>query len=166
MKNKIVLIMLLSFAFIQTDAHALDLRAVSNSIELSLKAKSTVSRASNETVESLEAGDLINVRVDEHVVIRAGTIKISFSPLHSNASFDRVVGVSIPEVYSNSMTLLQAFYLESGISKNECKVLVLENLFDDSHKTRLRKFLGSKGVSIDEQGEYFMFDCQFKKRGS
>jgi len=166
MRNKIVLMMLLSFVFIQTSAHALEFDVVSDSISFSLTFESTVARDLNETVENISAREPINIRVDERVVVRADSIKLSFSPLGSVDGLSRVVDVSVPNVYSNAMTLFQAFYLESGIAKRECKVLVLEGVLDNSHKARLRTFLDSKSVAIEELGEYFMFDCKLANRGS
>ena len=153
---------LLTLISIVSMTNAFELNAVSNAIEFSLKIESMVSRNGAETSETVDAQELINVRVDEHVAVRAGSIKLSFTPLSADVDLSAVVGTNIPTAYLNRMSLFQAFYLNDGLAERECKVLVLDKQLDELHQNKLRDFLSSKNIIVDEQGEYFMFDCAFK----
>lgn len=162
MKNKIALILLITLTQL---AHAVELNVVANTVDLNLSKDAIVARNYSESVEQVQAYNVINVRVDEHVVIRTELSKLSFSPLSANnKSFKAVIGVNIPDIYSSVMTLFQEVYQQPEATKKECRVLVFDGLLTESHRARLTTFLNARNVEVEQHELYSSFDCLYKSQ--
>jgi hypothetical protein len=173
MKNKLFLAILFASLGFPSLANSKNFEIAGDTIDFNINADSSISRGGDELSEQISESRLIRVQVYEHVVIRSETSKSSFSPLKSNVNkmdgitteLRNLIGVDIPETYAEIMTLYQSFYKERGATKRECKVLVLDNLLDESHQKRLRDFLELNKVTIEKQKEFFMFECSASNRG-
>ena len=170
MKNKLVIAIFCAPIYFVSIANAKDFDVVANSIDFTVAAGSSVSRSGEESSEEIVKNGSISVSVTEHVVVRSGTSKSSFSPLKNQAdqngvstAIRKLIGVNVPESYASVMTLYQSFYMEDGATKRDCKVLVLDNLLETSHQTNLRDFLQSNEVTIEERNEFFTFECSVGK---
>ena len=166
MKNKFVIAIFCAPFYFASLLEAKDFDVTGDTINFTVETDSFVSRSGEETSEEVTQNGSITVSANEHVVVRSGAAKSSFSPLKNNSgqkgvasAIRKLVGVDVAESYAAVMTLYQSFYMEDGSTKRDCKVLVLDNLLEASHRTNLRDFLQSSDVTIEEQEGFFTFEC-------
>lgn len=140
---------------------AREFEVVEGAINFKVDVESQVSYNSDEVQIDVEAGGIVTVGINDHVVIRSIDSKSSFSPLSKGAIEDktRLLGFNVPTVYTPNMVLFQSFYKEAGSAKIDCKVLVLESSLVTSHEKKLRALLESNDIEIEQKNGFYSFIC-------
>jgi len=158
---------LTSLLFQSSTLHGKEIEVNGSTIFFRIDTSSIISQNTEEVGVEVAAGELVNLNIADHVVIRSNVAKTSFSPLSYGPMKDKgaLIGVDIPTPYIGVTTLFQSFYKESGIVKRECRILVLEGLLEASYRTNLRSILESNSVVINEQSGFYSFVCGHGKEG-
>lgn len=149
-------------------SHAQELSVVEGVIYYTNTNATEYSNTSDESVIENTAGQVMQINVRDHVVIRGVDEKSSFTPLSAISSelsdtslrAQSVFGFELPESYKAISTLHLRFFNESGDSKNTCEVLILDNLLDQTHRARLHEILTVQKADFEIRDGYIAAQCR------